>query len=70
MNKIENLYNLIENLLENETDITVITQLNMAQVILSEEFNKWLKENQEYFDEEGIEEFEDIMNLYLHPTDW
>lgn len=70
MNKIENLYNLIDNLLENETDEVIITQLNMAQVMLTEEFNKWLKKKWEYIQEEGLEQFEDIMELKLHPTDW
>ena len=71
MDKLNNLCNLIDNLKENEKDEVVLTQLKMAQVLLDNEgFGNWLRKKWNEIEEEGIEEFEDIMELYLHPTDW
>ena len=71
MDKLNNLCNLIDNLKENEKDEVVLTQLKMAQVLLDNEgFGNWLRKKWNEIEEEGIEEFEGIMELYLHPTDW
>lgn len=60
----------MDNLKESEKDEIIITQLNMAQVILTKEFNEWIKEKWEYLMEAGITEFESIIDLYLHPREW
>ena len=44
------------------------TMATIAAHFLGEEFEEFLTKNWERMEQEGIYEFEDILNFYLHPS--